>query len=214
VPLIVLEGPEGAGKTTQVAKLAEWLMGKGKQALSLREPGGTPLGDEVRRLLLDPASEVSARAEAMLFMASRAQLVETRIRPALAKGFIVLLDRFYLSTYAYQIRGRGLDEAMIVSANKLAIGDLRPDVTLWLSMPVEDGLSRAAKRGQADRMERADAAFHDRVAEAFRDFSSRKWQAKHPYAGPVIEVDASGTVDAVHERVLAALRSTLPGLLR
>jgi dTMP kinase len=212
MPLIVLEGPEGAGKTTQVAKLASWLTGKGKQPLSLREPGGTPLGDEVRRLLLDPASEVSARAEAMLFMASRAQLVETRIRPALAKGAIVLLDRFFLSTHAYQVRGRGLDEAMVIAANKLAIGDLRPDVTLCLSLPVDVGLARAAKRGQADRMERADAAFHQRVAEAFRDFSSRTWQDLHPDAGPVVEVDARGSEDEVHERVIAGVRSVLRSL--
>jgi dTMP kinase len=110
------------------------------------------------------------------------------------------------------VRGRGLDEAMVIAANKLAIGDLRPDVTLWLSLPVDEGLARAAKRGQADRMERADAAFHQRVAEAFRDFSSRTWQDLHPDAGPVVEVDARGSEDEVHERVIAGVRSVLRSL--
>lgn len=213
MPLIVLEGPEGAGKTTQVAKLAQRLAAAGRAVVSLREPGGTHLGDMIRTILLDPASEMSAASEALLFMASRAQLAEKTIRPALASGAVVLLDRFFLSTYAYQVKGRGLDEKMVVAANRLAVGDLCPDVTLWLSLPVDQGLARAARRGQADRMERADAAFHKRVAEAFRDFASREWQEANAEAGPVREIDARGSIDEVHARVVAAVAAALPGLL-
>src|SRR5487761_2353808 len=105
-PLIVFEGAEGAGKTTQLRRLASWLESGGRVVHALREPGGTPLGDEIRRLLLDPASDITPRAEALLFMASRAQLVQSLVRPALAAGHVVLLDRFFLSTYAYQGGGR------------------------------------------------------------------------------------------------------------
>ncbi|MDB4883595.1 MAG: tmk, partial [Gemmatimonadetes bacterium] len=106
--LIVFEGGEGSGKSTQLRHLAAALAAHRVPHLTLREPGGTPLGTEVRRILLDPASDITPRAEALLFMASRAQLVEREIRPALARGETVLLDRFFLSTYAYQIAGHGL----------------------------------------------------------------------------------------------------------
>src|SRR5437867_978021 len=147
MPLIVLEGPEGAGKTTQIRMLAEWLGAAGKTVVAVREPGGTPLGDEIRRLLLDPASDPTPRSESLLFMASRAQLIEREIQPALASGAIVLVDRFFLSTYAYQVHGRGLPHEEISAANRLATSSLRPDLTLLLVLPVEEGLGRAGKRG-------------------------------------------------------------------
>src|SRR6185503_12936805 len=157
MPLIVLEGPEGAGKTTQLRLLAEWLSGAGQTVVAVREPGGTPLGDEIRKLLLeDPSSDIVPRAESLLFMASRAQLLERKIKPALEQGAIVLLDRFFLSTYAYQVAGRGLPHEEIGSANRLATGELRPDLTLLLMLPVEEGLQRAGARAPHDRIERAD----------------------------------------------------------
>src|SRR5437868_1570878 len=100
--LIVFEGAEGAGKSTQLRLLSEWMSGQGSTVIAVREPGGTIVGDEIRRLVLDPSSDIVPRAEALLFMASRAQLVEREIRPALTSGFVVLVDRFFLSTYAYQ----------------------------------------------------------------------------------------------------------------
>jgi dTMP kinase len=209
--LIVLEGPEGAGKTTQLRLLGDSLSAAGKTVIAVREPGGTPLGDEIRRLLLDPSSDVAPRAESLLFMASRAQLVEREITPALASGAIVLLDRFFLSTYAYQIAGRGLPYEEVGAANRLATGALRPDVTLLLSLPVEEGLARAKQRGPHDRMERSDVAFHERVARAFQDFATKEWQAAHPEAGPVVTVDARGGVEEVFTRVRATLEKQWPG---
>src|SRR3954471_6536725 len=108
--LVVLEGPEGAGKTTQLRLLADWLGERGRPVIAVREPGGTVVGDEIRRVLLDPASDILPRSEALLFMASRAQLVEREIRPALERGDVVLVDRFFLATYAYQGVGRGIPD--------------------------------------------------------------------------------------------------------
>ena len=209
--LIVFEGPEGVGKTTQLRMLSEWLSARGKTVVAVREPGGTPLGDEIRRLLLDPQSDIVPRAESLLFMASRAQLVEREIVPALDTGAVVLLDRYFLSTYAYQVAGRGLPHEEIVAANRLATSSLRPDLTLLLSLPVSEGLARAARRGGPDRMERADGDFHERVSAAFSDFATRDWQSAHPEAGPVITIDARGSVKDVFERVLASLDQRWPG---
>ncbi|HEU4993180.1 MAG TPA: dTMP kinase [Gemmatimonadaceae bacterium] len=211
MPLIVLEGSEGAGKTTQLRMLAEWLSEAHKAAVAVREPGGTLLGDEVRRLLLDPSSDIVARAESLLFMASRAQLVERVVSPALANGEIVLLDRFFLSTYAYQVAGRGLPHEDVGAANRLATADLRPDVTLLLSLPAKEGLRRASARGPGDRMEREDVAFHERVALAFQEFATPEWQTAHPEAGPIVTIDARGRVEEVFSRVLAALGKLWPG---
>jgi len=212
MPLIVLEGPEGAGKTTQLAILAERLRAQGRNVVCLREPGGTPLGDAVRAILLDPNQHITPRAEALLFMASRAQLVNDQIRPALESGAVVLLDRFFLSTYAYQVRGRGLDEAAIVNANRLATGGLVPDLTIWLSLPIDEGLARAARRGEADRMERADQDFHARVAAAFAEFASAGWQDRHREAGPIVAVDANGPREEVAGRVYRSVAAQLSQL--
>jgi dTMP kinase len=205
MPLIVFEGPEGVGKTTQVRMLAEWLGGRGTRVVAVREPGGTPLGDAIRRLLLDPASDIVSRAEGLLFMASRAQLVEREIAPALAAGATVILDRFFLSTYAYQVAGRELPHAQVEAANRLAIGELRPDLTILLTLPVEVGLERAARRGPNDRMEGAEGEFHRRVADAFAAYAEPRWQREHPEAGAIVAVDANGSVDEVFDRVRAAV---------
>lgn len=205
MPLIVFEGPEGAGKTTQLRLAAEWLEASGRTVIAVREPGGTPLGDEIRRLLLDPASDIAPRAEAMLFMASRAQLTERTVAPALARGHTVLLDRFFLSTYAYQVAGRGLPHDQVSTANRLATSDVRPDLTILLALPFELGLERAGTRGPRDRMEQAEGDFHARVARAFTDFASPEWQRLHPEAGPIEAVDASGSVEEVFALVRACV---------
>jgi dTMP kinase len=209
--LVVFEGAEGTGKSTQLRLLAEWLGLRGSDVVAVREPGGTIVGDEIRRILLDPSSDIVPRSEALLFMASRAQLVEREIRPAMEGGATVLLDRFFLSTYAYQGVGRGLPEGDLRAANAIATQGLVPDLTLLLTMPVADGLARAMDRGERDRMERADLEFHERVARAFETFATSEWQAVHAECGPIVLVDAVGSEAAVFDRVLGRLRARWPG---
>jgi len=210
--LIVFEGPEGAGKSTQLRLLADWLGQRGKDVVAVREPGGTALGTEVRRILLHVEDEIEARAEALLFMASRAQLVAREIRPALERGEWVLLDRFFLSTYAYQIAGRALPEREVREANRFATGGLVPDLTLLLSLPVQEGLARAAGRSATyDRIEATGEAFHLRVAEAFRAFAQPEWQAGHPECGPIVSIDAGGSEPDVASRVQRVLLAQWPG---
>jgi dTMP kinase len=213
MPLIVLEGPEGAGKTTQLKRLADWLGSRDVDVIAVREPGGTPVGDEIRRILLDhPDSDIVPRAEALLFMASRAELIAREIAPALARGEIVLLDRFFLSTYAYQIAGRSLPEEEVREANRLATGGLVPDLTLLLVLPPEAGLARAAQRSAAlDRIESTGSAFHGRVSDAFARFAEPEWQRAHPECGPIVSVDANGTEDEVSDRVARTLAARWPG---
>lgn len=211
--LIVFEGAEGAGKSTQLRLVADWLAarhGSAHRAMTVREPGGTAVGDEIRRVLLDPASDIVPRAEAFLFMASRAQLVEREIRPALDAGATVLVDRFFLSTYAYQGAGRGLPETELRAANAMATDGLVPDLTLLLALSPDEGLTRAMQRGGHDRMERAELAFHKRVATAFEAFTATRWQSAHPECGPIVLVDAAGDQQTVFTRVLAALRARWP----
>ena len=210
--LIVFEGPEGAGKTTQLGLLSAWLAARGIEHVRVREPGGTPLGDEARRLLLDTPGGLDPRAEALLFMASRAALVAGVIEPALARGTLVLADRYFLSTYAYQVAGRGLSEPEIRAANALATAGVSPDVTLLFSVPGPVRAARAAARGAPDRIERAGDAFHARVERAFAMFLSPNWQAGHREAGPVIAVDGDGDAGTVFERVRTALGERWPGV--
>ena len=209
--LVVFEGAEGVGKSTQLRRLAAWLEREQIIARVVREPGGTALGDEIRRLVLDTPGTMDPRAEALLFMASRAQLIASVIAPALARGELVLADRFFLSTYAYQVGGRGLGESDVRAANAVATGGLSPALTVLLSLPVAESLRRMRERvgGGPDRIERADAAFHRRVAESFDAFATPEWQVAHPEAGPIVQVDASGSEDAVEERVSAAVRKVV-----
>ena len=208
--LIVFEGGEGSGKSTQLRRVSGELARRAVSHVCLREPGGTPLGTEVRRMLLDRASDIAHRAEALLFMASRAQLVEREIEPALAKGDVVLLDRFFLSTYAYQIVGRGLPEAEVRAANRLATGSLVPDLTLLLDVHAAHGLERADARGKRDKIERSGDEFHARVGNAFREFADPKWQHSHRECGPIKLIDGTGDEAAVHQRVVSALISAFP----
>ncbi|HEY2374385.1 MAG TPA: dTMP kinase [Gemmatimonadaceae bacterium] len=208
--LIVFEGPEGAGKSTQLRLLSEWLVARGHDVVAVREPGGTVLGDEIRRILLDPDSDIVPPAEALLFMASRAQLVERVLRPAVNAGSIVLVDRFFLSTYAYQGAGRGISEDDLAAANRMATAGLAPDLTLLLDLSADEGLARVARRGAHDRIERATNSFHARVAAEFRRFATAEWQHQHPECGPIVVVDARDSEGEVFARVHEVLRLHWP----
>jgi dTMP kinase len=210
--LIVFEGPEGAGKTTQLKRVAERISAAGLPCLAVREPGGTPVGDAIREILLDPEREITDATEALLFMASRAELTAREIRPALEKDTVVLLDRFFLSTYAYQVAGRGLSEDEIRAANRLATGGLVPDLTLLLDISAREGLARADARGDRDRMEKSGVEFHDRVGGAFRTFADKRWQASHPECGPITLIDGAGTEIEIFGRIARVLSKEFPKL--
>lgn len=211
--LVVFEGGEGAGKSTQLQRLVARLVAAGVPHRVFREPGGTPAGDRIRDLLLHTDGPLAPSTEAALFIASRAELVATEVRPALARGEHVLLDRFLLSTYAYQVHGRGLPEADVRAANHLATGGLVPDLTLLLTLSVDEGLRRVDARGAGDRMERADRGFHERVAAAFERFATPAWQASHPECGPIVAVNAAAAPGAVELRIHGWLRDRVPALL-
>jgi dTMP kinase len=212
--LIVFEGAEGVGKTTQIRRLGETLTARGIRLLTVREPGGTAVGDAIRRVLLDPGPELSARSEALLFMASRAELVDRLIRPSLEQGLVVVADRFFLSTYAYQIAGRGLSDGDVTAANRFATGGLVPDLTILLQLPVSSALARTDSRGARDRIEAADDDFHHRVAAAFERFTDPSWQRSHPESGPVVAIDGAGSIDEVAASVITALEQKWPETFR
>jgi dTMP kinase len=207
---VVLEGGEGVGKTTQWARLADTLRAVGHDVVAVREPGGTPAGDAIRALLLDPTSYLGAESEALLFAASRAQLVRDVIEPAVRRGAVVLVDRFLLSTYAYQGAGRGLSMPSLQAVNHFATGGLAPDLTLLLSLPLAEAQARMHARGATDRMEREHLSFHERVREAFVRALTAEWQASHPEVGPVVAVAADRSPDAVTIRCLEALVARWP----
>ena len=207
--LLVVEGAEGAGKSTVVRRIGEELGRAGRAHLECREPGGTPLGDRIRDVVLH-SMHMTPRAEAALFMASRAELVATVVEPALSAGTAVTLDRFFLSTYAYQIHGRGLPEDDVRQANTFATGGLVPDLTVLLHVPFDEGLRRADVRGNRDRMESSGDEFHRRVQDAFELFSTRQWQLAHPECGPIVGVEGTGTEEDVWARVQDVLAERLP----
>lgn len=173
---ITFEGLDFSGKSTQVRRLEADLRAAGRDVLVLREPGGTPVGESIRTVLLDRATmHLTAQAELFLFSASRAQLVEQVIRPALARGTVVMCDRFYDSTTAYQGGGRGLDAALIQAVNKAATNGLVPDLTVFLDVPDEERHRRRdAMRTERDRMESNDADFYRRVRNAFLELARQE----------------------------------------
>nr|WP_263010797.1 dTMP kinase [Pseudomonas chlororaphis] len=165
---ITLEGPEGAGKSTNREYLAERLRAAGIEVVLTREPGGTPLAERIREVLLTPGEEVmNADTELLLVFAARAQHLATVIRPALARGAVVLCDRFTDSTYAYQGAGRGLSLERIEALESFVQGELRPDLTLVFDLPVDVGLARASARGRLDRFEQEGQAFFQKVRQAY-----------------------------------------------
>ena len=202
--LITVEGGEGAGKSTQVDLLLAALGHAGIAATRTREPGGSEGAEAIRRLLLDGADERwDAVGEALLLYAARRDHVVRLITPSLERGVWVVCDRFADSTLAYQGYGRGLPLADLLALHRFALGDFAPDLTLILDLPVAEGLARAARRsGTADRFERLDTAFHERLRQGFRQIA-----ADHPER--CVLIDASGDQGSVHRAVLAAVAARL-----
>lgn len=198
--LITLEGPEGSGKTSQIAALRQALQAEGRRVRTYAEPGGTRISEAVRGILLDERhTEMAPRAEVLLFLAARAQLVEQEIRPALAEGCIVLCDRFTDSTLAYQSVSSGLPLAELAELNRFATGNLQPDRTVLLDVDPRVGLER---QGEWNRMEARGVAFHDRVREVYRQLAEREPER-------IRRVDAGAAPAQVAEAIRAALADLL-----
>lgn len=193
---ITFEGIDGSGKSTQISLLEPWLAAQGYEVVILREPGGTPLSEAVRGVLLSSKNEIHPRAELLLFEAARAQLTGTVIRPALQRRAVILCDRFADSSTAYQGYGRGLPVADIIQSNEVATAGLQPDITFLLDIPVEVALGRAQARrnGTPDRMERSGEEFFRRVRQGYRELA---------VASPdrFVVLDAARPVGEIHAHV-------------
>jgi dTMP kinase len=201
---LALEGVEGAGKTTQARLLVEWLASEGVPHRSAREPGGTPVGEAIRRVLLDaPDLAVPAETELLLMLAARAAYVRDVVRPALARGEVMISDRFELSTFAYQGLARGLGLDWVRALNAFATGGLSPDLTVIFDVSVSEGRQRQSAAGKArDRMEREDSVFQEAVGRAYRELA-----ATEP---AVFLLDGAGSEDEVQARLRHLLASRLP----
>lgn len=199
-PFIALEGPEGSGKSTQLRLLQKYLESRGFRVVATREPGGTPVGDQVRAILHDPRNvHLSPRAELLLYSASRAQLVDQVIGPALAAGAIVLCDRYAGSTLAYQGYGRGLDLALLRQLTEFATKGVQPDLVIYLDLPVEVGLRRkilAHEREGAEwtRMDQQELSFHHRVRAGYLAMAAAEPDRWHI-------VSAEQNVETVHDEI-------------
>ena len=205
---VVLEGLDGVGKTTQVALLGAWLDAVGVPHRAAREPGGTPVGEAIREVALGRTElDVPPESELLLILAARAAVVRDVIRPALAEGRVVVADRYVLSTLAYQVRGRGLDEEAVRRANELATGGLAPDLSVVLDLPLEASIERTSRGGgRPDRIEREGQGFRRTVREAYLGLAESE---------PGVEVlSALGTPEEVHGRVRDLLQARFPQTFR
>ncbi|MGB2359468.1 MAG: dTMP kinase [Porticoccaceae bacterium] len=198
---ITIEGTEGVGKTTNIEFIQNWLQSKQLAYLCTREPGGTPLAEQIRELLLAPREElVCDTAELLLMFAGRAQHLNQVIEPALTEGAWVLCDRFTDATYAYQGAGRGMGETLISELELIVQGSLRPDLTLILDIPVEQGLKRASERSDPDRFELEKTEFFERVRQGYLEIARQ-------YPERCVVIDASQPLDKVQQELNIALEA-------
>ena len=202
--LITIEGLDGAGKSTLARALVETLTARGLPAQLIREPGGVEISERIRRLLIDPALPVSPRAEALLYAAARAQLVEELLEPRLEAGAVLILDRFTDSSLAYQGAGRQLGIEQIALLNAFATGGLEPDRTLLLEVPAAVGRERKLALAEPpDRLEREDQAFFERIAAAYRELAAARPRR-------IVTIDAAASPPEVLRAALEALSDLLP----
>ncbi len=200
---ISLEGGEGAGKSTQHRRIVEWLSRHGRTVVEAREPGGTPVSEQIRQVLLDTRNAgLNATAELLLMFAARSQLVQEVILPALADGNVIVCDRFADASYAYQGGGRQLGAGTVAKVEQLVLKDLQPDLTLLFDVPVELGMSRVAGRGEADRFEVESVRFFERVRKAYLERA-----AAYPQRFRII--DASQGQEQVWNQVETVLKAGL-----
>lgn len=201
---ITFEGPDGSGKSTQIPLLVRHLVARNLNVMAVREPGGTPIGDQVRDILHDHKNEaMEPRAELLLYSASRAQIVAEVIRPQLERGGIVICDRYADSTYAYQGYGRGLDLSTLRQITEFATGGLQPDLTLFLDIDPEHGLSRRSSEGEWNRMDALALDFHRRVRDGYLALIAAdpaRW----------VTIDASQPVENVQAAICKAVDARLP----
>jgi dTMP kinase len=197
---ISLDGLDGCGKSTQCRLLADWLRRHGHAVVECVDPGGTAVGEVIRGLVLNHRGEMCVPCEALLFMASRAQLTAEIIRPALEAGQIVVSDRYTLANVVYQGHARGLDPEQLWQINRLATGGLEPDLTLVLDLPVET--ARARRNRPADRLESRPIEYHERVREGFLSEARRRPER-------IRVMDAGGTVEQIHEQITREVLSVL-----
>jgi dTMP kinase len=201
---IVLEGVEGAGKSTQVGLLGAWLSAAGIPHVLTREPGGTPVGEAIRGVLLEARDlDVPPETELFLMLGARAAFVREVVRPALARGDVVIADRFDFSTFAYQGYGRGIDLDDIVRLNDVATGGLRPDAYVVLDVPVDEGVGRQEAEGKdPDRIEAAGRDFLDRVRSGYLELAESEGRAH--------VMDGRGDAERVHDRIRSLLERLFP----
>ena len=202
---VTFEGSDGCGKTTQLRRAEAWLTTRGYEVVSTREPGGCPISERIREIILDVASEgMTAECEALLYAAARAQHVSETIRPALARGAVVLCDRFLDSSLAYQGGGRRLGEALVRRINDPATGGLEPDLTLWYDVSPERALGRRLAASEPDRLEREKRDFVDRVYASYAELAKRGGDR-------IVTIDADRDIDSVEKDTLARLTALLEG---
>jgi dTMP kinase len=214
--LITFEGIDASGKSTQIRLLKQYLHAHGIEALMLREPGGVPLSEQIRAMLLESKAEMGSVTELLLFSASRAELVRTHIQPAIAQNQLVILDRFYDSTTAYQGYGRGIDLATIHAINQIASLGIKPELTFYLDLLPEDAMMRkfsekslplsfGKNETPLDRMESSGLDFYRRVREGYKTLAREESRR-------FVEIDALQPVNEIHKRITEILRQRLPAL--
>ena len=200
---ITMEGTDGAGKTTQINRIAQYFEDKGYKEICTREPGGTPISEKIREIIIDKNNtEMTDMTEALLYAAARAQHVEEVILPALKEGDIVISDRFVDSSVVYQGFARSIGERLIKNINKYAVGDLEPDITFFLKLKPEDGLARKREQAELDRLEAEKFSFHQRVYDGYVRLSKR-------CKNRIQVINALKSVDEIHDEIVKGIENLM-----